>query len=511
MRRRSVLKTLASAGLAGWLADTPALRNLAAAVAQDGDVSPDIVRLDGAIEPLVRLIETTPRDECFDMATRQLRQGTPYRQLMAALYLAGIRNVNPQPPGFKFHCVFVIHAAHQLSLDGPVEDRLLPFFWALDNFKQSQAEDLRLGDFRLAPVQGRVPSPSNAWDEFHAAMDEWDEERADRAIVALVRSRGAHEIAEGLWRYGARDYRNIGHKAIFVANTWRTLQTIGWRHAEPALRSLVLGLLDFGREERVNDFAFEDQTFLANQEIARQAARRLPEDWMSRDADAGATRQLLDRFRSSPLAENCRSVVQELEAGRLSATSAWDAAHLWAGELMMRQPGIYGIHTVTSINGLRYAYEMGADTDTRLLMLLQAIGWMGQFQQFMHTRNDGLQEVRITELEPAELGTEPDQAVQDILTLTSMDRRQAAAKALSFPVEAEATERFARQAYRLIFRKGTDAHDYKYAAAIFEDLDLVSSAWRPQMLATSVYHLLGTRVPDSPLMTRAVEAVRRLS
>ena len=74
--------------------------------------------------------------------------------------------------------------------------------------------------------------------------------RADRAIVSLVRSASAHQIISALWEYGARDYRNIGHKAIFVANTWRTLQTIGWQHAEPALRSLVLGLL-WGTDDRL--------------------------------------------------------------------------------------------------------------------------------------------------------------------------------------------------------------------------------------------------------------------
>ena len=44
------------------------------------------------------------------------------------------------------------------------------------------------------------------------------------------------------WRYGARDFRDIGHKAIFVANSYRTLVTVGWRHAEPILRSLAYAL-----------------------------------------------------------------------------------------------------------------------------------------------------------------------------------------------------------------------------------------------------------------------------
>src|SRR6202043_3059268 len=78
---------------------------------------------------------------------------------------------------------------------------------------------------------------------FIQAMDNWDEEGADRAVTALARSANPGEIIELFWRYGARDFRDIGHKAIYVANSWRTLQTIGWQHAEPVLRSLTFALL----------------------------------------------------------------------------------------------------------------------------------------------------------------------------------------------------------------------------------------------------------------------------
>jgi hypothetical protein len=505
-QRREFLKSLAGTGLAGWWGDLGALGSFSAAVAGEAGLTPDLVQLDAEIEPLVRLIEETPRDKCFDMLVAQLRRGMPYRRILAGLFLAGIRNVNPQPPGFKFHCVFVIHAAHQLSLDAAAGDRLLPLFWALDNFKVSQQQDIEQGDFRLRPVRGTLPAPERAWAEFREAMDAWDEERADRAVVALVRSRGANEIIEGFWRYGARDFRNIGHKAIFVANTWRTLQTIGWRHAEPALRSLVLGLLDFGRGERVNEYAYEDQSYLANAEAARQAAGQLPGNWASRTGDPAVTRELLEIFRAAPVSESCQTVLTRLREGRATASSVWDAVHLQSGELMMRQPGIYGIHTVTSVNGLRYAYEAAADPETRLVLLLQGVGWMGQFQRFMASKNDGLKNRLITEIAPVDIPQDPAQAAEEILALVATDTPAAAARALAFAQRHPEAEEFSRAALRLIFRKGTDAHDYKYPAAVFEDYRLVSPTWRPQMLATAVYHLPGSTSPDAPLMARAIVA-----
>ena len=129
--RRMFLKTSAAAGIGSWLGDLAGLDRLATVSAAEAKLKPEAVQLTTDLEPVVRLIENTPREKCFDMLVGQLRKGLPYRRLLAALFLAGIRNVSPQPPGFKFHCVFAIHSAHQLSLDAPVEERLLPLFWAL--------------------------------------------------------------------------------------------------------------------------------------------------------------------------------------------------------------------------------------------------------------------------------------------------------------------------------------------------------------------------------------------
>ena len=67
--------------------------------------------------------------------------------MLAALLLAGVRNVQPRPSvGFKFHAVLVVNSAHLASLASPDEHRWLPIFWALDHFKSSQARDVREGE-----------------------------------------------------------------------------------------------------------------------------------------------------------------------------------------------------------------------------------------------------------------------------------------------------------------------------------------------------------------------------
>src|SRR2546423_3432015 len=95
-----------------------------------------------------------------------------------------------------------------------------------------------------AVSESRGPAADKAKEACIQAMDDCDEAAADTAVSGLVRSAGAHEIFELFCRYGARDFRELGHKAIYVANSWRTLQSVGWHHAEPVLRSLAYALLD---------------------------------------------------------------------------------------------------------------------------------------------------------------------------------------------------------------------------------------------------------------------------
>src|SRR6185312_676429 len=111
----------------------------------------------------------------------------------------------------------------------------------------SQTADARGGDrsWRMAAIpDDRLPAPEQTVRNFRTAMDNWELESADRAVAQLARISTLNEAYEMFWRYGARDFRDIGHKAIYVANSYRTLVTIGWRHAEPILRSLTYALLE---------------------------------------------------------------------------------------------------------------------------------------------------------------------------------------------------------------------------------------------------------------------------
>src|SRR5262245_61942808 len=183
MKRRSFLKLSTGTAVLAGLGDLNFLSRLPPVSAAEAQLRPRAVQLHPEIEPLVRLLEETPRERVLEEVAAKIKRGTTYRELVAAILLAGVRNIQPRPIGFKFHAVLVVNSAHLASLSSPDTDRWLPIFWAVDQFKSSQAADIREGDWTMGPVnESSVPPSHRAKQAFTDAMDNWDETAADGAI-----------------------------------------------------------------------------------------------------------------------------------------------------------------------------------------------------------------------------------------------------------------------------------------------------------------------------------------
>ncbi len=498
--RRDFLTHTAQAGAAAGLIDLAFLDQFPAHAADKE--TPRLVPLSADLEPLVRLIEDTPRNKLIESVARQVRAGTSYQQLLGAVLLAGVRGIQPRPVGFKFHAVLVIHSAHLASLAATDNDRWLPLFWALDNFKNSQAANKTQGDWHMAPVhEAKLPSATQARKRFVDAMDSWDEEGADVAVAALARTAGASEICELFWRYGARDFRDIGHKAIYVANATRTLNTIGWRHAEPVLRSMAYALLE---HEGDNPAKREDEKDVIGRENLKRT-RQIRQGWTQGKVSAPATTELLAVLRKATPDEASEEVVTLLNK-EIAPASIWDALFLGAGELLMRQPGIVGLHCVTSANALRYAFDTSGDEQTRQLMMLQAAAFLTMFRKRMESGK--LAELAIDRIEQAELKPEGTAALGEIFRDVSSDRLTAARKTLTLlERKPSALDPLMKEARRLIFAKGNDSHDYKFSSAALEDAYHVTPTWRNRYLASSLFHLRGSGMKDTDLLRRTRAAL----
>jgi hypothetical protein len=505
-RRRFVTSSLTAGALAG-LGDFSFLGSLPALSAADAEVSPRTLQLSPDIEPLVRLIEETPREKVLEEVAGRIKKGTSYGDLLSATLLAGVRGIKPRPVGFQFHAVLVINSAHLASLAAADNDRWLPLFWAVDNFKASQATNKQKNAGWMMPPgdESKLPPAETAKKAFIDGMDNWDEDAADRAVVALYRSASAGEIIELFWRYGCRDFRDIGHKAIFVANSWRTLNTIGWRHAEPVLRSLVSALLDHEGDNPAKRDADPDVPGRENKE----RAAKIGELWQrSRKPSPEAAADLLHAMRTAGTPDACNQVVELLGKG-VHPSSVWDGLFLTAGEYLMRQPGIVGLHCVTSINALHQAYVLTSSDETRRMTMLQGAAFLSMFRKFMITRGPALADRKIDLLEKAD-GKPNGDTLAEIFANVGRDKDNmlAAGKALALlaehPAEAETLMKAAR---RLIFLKGRDSHDYKFSSAALEDYRHVSPAWRSQYLASSLFWLHGSGEADNGLVKRTRAAL----
>lgn len=499
--RRQFLRQ-AGMGSAFGLAGFEFLSKLPAVSAQDATVNPKLVRLDAGIEPLVRLIEDTPRAELLEKVGQRIRQGTTYQEVVAGLFLAGIRSLAPRPTvGFKFHAVMVVNAAHLESLAAPENERWLPIFWALDEFKDSQAMEQKAGGWRMAPVdESAVPPAHKAKQVFIEAMENWDEKKADAAIAGLARSAGANEIFELFYRFGARDFRDIGHKAIFTSHSWRLLQFIGWQHAEPVLRSLTFAVLTHDLKNTTPALADApaDRPWRRNVKLIAN----MKPDWMSGKVDEGASRDMLDVLRQGSNNDACDKAVELIGRG-ISPNSVFDALFIAAGEIVMRQPAVPNLHTMSSTNALRYAFQATGDDDTRKLLLLQNCAFIPMFREAFR----GGKDIRIDALTPLALN-QPAGALDEIFADTAKDRMSAARKVRQYLNEGGDVHELMNSIRRLIFAKGVNAHDYKFSCAMLEDYFKVSPALRNQFLSAGIFYFRGRGDKDNPLVQRTREALK---
>lgn len=498
--RRTFLARSAQVGALAGAGDFAFLNSLPPLSAQE--VRRSIAPVSADLEPLVQLIEETPRDRLIEEVGHRVRNGTSYQQILGAVMLAGVRGIQPRPVGFKFHAVLVVNSAHLASLAAQDRDRWLPLFWAIDNFKSSQATNAQQGDWRMAPVpDDRLPAAETAVRDFRAAMDNWDTQAADRAVAMLGRIGTLNEVYEMMWRYGARDFRDIGHKAIFVANSYRTLVTIGWRHSEPILRSLAYAILDHGSQ--ANPASSDHAEDRPGRENLRRLAR-IRADWQRGRVAREAVIELLATLRTANANDASEAVVAKLNE-RVDPSCVWDALFLTAGELLMKQPGIVGLHTVTSMNALAFGYQTTANDETRRLLMLQAAAFLTMFRQRM---NNLPTEPRIDTLAPADLAGQGTAALDDIFANAGRNRLVAARKALKLlQNQRDQVGPLMAQARRLVFAKGTDSHDYKFSSACLEDYFNVSPAWRDRYVAAGVVWLKGSQGNDSPVLQRTRAAL----
>jgi len=256
-----------------------------------------------------------------------------------------------------------------------------PRVTAKDVLKGSQAAEQRLGSWALGPVSEHLlPAAHKAEGAFRDAMDRWDPEAADAAMVGLARSVPRDRLFALLFCYGARDFRAIEHKAITVANCHRLLGVVSPEHTESMLRSLVFALLSHEGEPNPADGDLASyRPWRHNLPPANQLKAAVEPKG---EGGSSAVSGILDVLREGSDEDAGRAVLAGLEQG-VPEQRRWTAVVLGAGDLVLKQSGIISVHANTCVNALYFAYRHAGDPGTSRLILLQAAAFLPLFRDLL--------------------------------------------------------------------------------------------------------------------------------
>ncbi|HEY8231685.1 MAG TPA: hypothetical protein VIJ10_03380 [Vicinamibacteria bacterium] len=482
-RREAIVRLgLAIAGLAG----VSRAARAAAALESAGD----------PILALAARIRDGSRDGAWEAAAEAVRAGARPETLLGAVFLAGAEDIRPRPHG-TLHAVMMVESACQLSSAAGAAPRAAwhPALFNLDELKSAQEDDRReWGDYRMKPLAvapGR--SAEAARRELVAALDAYDPERAERAAAGLAGVADAHAFFETLRPFTARCYAFIGHKAIYATQVERVLGRIGWRHAEPAARSLVLALL-VGRQTEGHERALE-------------LARGLPAGALEPGrSSAGAERadELVRALRTATPTAAAESVAGALRAG-LGSASAWDAIVLAGADVFQRRPGrrssdgrlsLLPVHAVTVPSALRSSFETARDPVTKGVLLLQAASWAARM------RDDLGQLVGLSmqgpSLAPAGGRASLDEVLEDAEPASAMGWLERGAGRTGELIAALRAS---------LARRGRESHQHKLAGALGEEAGRVDASLRARLVAPAVDYLANPRDADTEVFLRAERAL----
>jgi hypothetical protein len=460
---------------------------------------------DRAVAVLLNLLEDSPRERIPRELVRMIRAGLRYEDLLSALALAAVRNVQPYPDvGFKYHSVMMLRSIHLTTQHLSSSDKWLPIAWATDYFKDTQAQERDTDGWRL-PTRAAAPvgSARAARHALVTALDNWDRDAADAAIVNYAQAARPDEIFSLLFPYGARDLRAIGHKAIAVTNAHCLIELLGSSQAGPILRSTVAALQnsDAGPNPASHDLQ-PDQPWRQN----LKRLHEIPRNWKQGRNDAGARAELhAALYRVSE--QESGTVVIELLRQRLSPDAIWQVLFDTAAELLMHEPGIVPLHAQTTANALYYAYRVCGDEQTQQLSLLQCAAFIAMFRKLMGTTQP---DPSLEALQPLPLDSSAVDAVDEIFADVADGRRlQAAGKTLGYLQSGGDAEALIAKARHHLVYNADEPHDYKFSEAVFDSYAyLPNSAWRCYFLSAGIAYFKAPAKRPGPVVEQMLERLK---
>jgi hypothetical protein len=410
-----------------------------------------------------------PAAEGLARAAKHLGDGDE-NALLDAVGIAAATAIPSDVPRFN-HVALATHSVRQLIADAPPASRRLRCLWLVNAFHHER--DRLANGWRLAE---QLPSaaPGDPAAAVTAALDAWDANAADQAVVDLAAARGAAAALEVVRRYGLRCQANLGHKAIHLAAVDDLLPRVPEPHRITVLRAMVRSFGIHGRNERAATF---------------DAARRLAGERAVGDGRADVVLRAMRRGEPGPALQAMAAVAAD--------GTAWDTVLAHAAETTLADHGVAPLHATTAAVAMAETSRNPAAHRDAELARLQAAAFQAWFRATPSAARPHALRLETIVAKPFAAADSPlAEALR--AAATSPAGALPGILALSPPDRASLVQQFRQH----VIEKAHDLHHVKLAAAVLTTLPHVGTSAGAALLAAALMHAPAVDEPLEPGLRR---------
>lgn len=210
---------------------------LGSALALDLDLSPADAAEEskdlrfGEIEPLVSLLQDTPKEKIIATAVGKLNDGTSFKTLTAAACLANARTFGGENY-FGFHVFMALAPAYQMAAELPKDRAALPLLKVLYRNAHYLKE---VGGRKSEVLHAITPAADGNPEAIRKAVRAGDEETAERMLAASGKT-PTDLLNASLWH--VEDTHDV-HTAVMPWRAFAVLDIVGREHAVTLFRQSV--------------------------------------------------------------------------------------------------------------------------------------------------------------------------------------------------------------------------------------------------------------------------------
>ena len=186
----------------------------------------------GTLEPLVDLLQETPKDKLLPLLVEKLNSGTDLKRLTAAGAFANARMFGGEDY-FGFHTFMALVPAYQMANELPKERMALPLLKVLYRNAHFTAA---VGGRTHEVLKPMIPADSATPEAVHKLVNAGDRVAAERALAAVGRSSPEDALDAAL--LGVEDNHDV-HTIVLPWRAYAMLDIVGRDHAVTLLRQSV--------------------------------------------------------------------------------------------------------------------------------------------------------------------------------------------------------------------------------------------------------------------------------